>query len=101
MGQINEMLVAIMQLNEHSKAILEISQTLKKLLNNSEKEPEVKQLEFVTLEQVRAVLAEKSRAGHTDAVRGLLIKYGAKKLSEIDPEKYPLLLADAEALEDG
>jgi len=49
-------------------------------------------------EQVRAVLAEKSRDGHTAAVRALLAKYGAAKLSEITPDKYAKLLADAEAL---
>ena len=37
----------------------------------TEKKPEL------TLEEVRAVLAEKSRAGHTAAIRTLLQKYGA------------------------
>jgi len=52
----------------------------------------------VTLEQVRAVLAEKSQAGFTSEVRGLLEKYGAPKLSQIDPAHYATLLADAERL---
>lgn len=58
-------------------------------------EPEEKPL---TLEEVRAVLAEKSRAGHTAEVKELLNKHGADKLSEIDPAEYPALLADAEVL---
>ena len=53
---------------------------------------------LLTLEEVRAVLAEKSRAGHTAEVKELLNKYGADKLSEIDPSEYPALLADAEVL---
>ena len=57
----------------------------------SEKKP-------LTLEQVRAVLAEKSRAGHTSEVKALLIKHGADKLSDIDPAEYPALLAEAEVL---
>lgn len=57
--------------------------------------PEEKPL---TLEEVRMVLAEKSRAGHTAEVRALLIKHGAEKLSDIDPARYPSLLADAEVL---
>lgn len=57
--------------------------------------PEEKPL---TLEEVRAVLAEKSRAGHTAEVKALLIKHGADKLSDIDPAEYPALLADAEVL---
>ena len=52
----------------------------------------------LTLEQVRAALAEKSRAGHTSEVKALLIKHGADKLSEIAPAEYPMLLAEAEVL---
>ena len=57
-----------------------------------EKKPEL------TLEQVRAVLADKSRAGHTAAVRDLLQKYGASKLSQVDPKHYEALLKDAEVI---
>lgn len=53
------------------------------------------------LEDVRAVLAEKSRTGHTAEVRALLKKYGAAKLSEIDPAKYEALLQDAEVIGNG
>lgn len=59
--------------------------------------PEAEKPEL-TLEQVRAVLAEKSRAGHTADVRALLKKHGSSKLSSIDPAEYPALLADVEAL---
>lgn len=52
----------------------------------------------LTVEQVRAALAEKSRAGHTSEVKALLIKHGADKLSDIDPAEYPALLAEAEVL---
>ena len=61
----------------------------------AKQEPEEKPL---TLEEVRAVLAEKSRAGHTEEVRELLNKHGADKLSEIDPAEYAALLAEAEVL---
>lgn len=52
----------------------------------------------VTLEQVRAVLADKSQQGFTADVRTLLEKYGASKLSQIDPASYASLMADAESL---
>ena len=52
----------------------------------------------ITLEKVRAVLAEKSHDGYTDQVRGLLQKYGAEKLSGVDPKHYAALLKDAEVL---
>lgn len=55
----------------------------------------------IRLEDVRKVLAELSRDGKTSKVRELLIKYGANKLSEINPENYVALLDDARKLENG
>ena len=69
--------------------------TAKKDAKAAKQEPEEKPL---TLEEVRAVLAEKSRSGHTEEVRALLNKHGADKLSEIDPAEYAALLAEAEVL---
>ena len=54
----------------------------------------------VTLEEVRAVLAEKSHDGLTEQVRGLLQKYGAQKLSAIASDRYADLLRDAKELND-
>ena len=55
----------------------------------------------VTLEMVRKVLAEKSHAGYTADVKNLLRKYGADRLSQVDPDRYPDLLTDAEVIGDG
>ena len=44
------------------------------------------------------MLAERSHDGYTDQVRGLLQKYGAEKLSGVDPTNYAALLKDAEVL---
>jgi len=52
----------------------------------------------VSFEQLKAVSAAKSRK-HTDQVRALVKKYGANKLSEVDPTNYEALLADVEAIE--
>lgn len=56
--------------------------------------------ESVSLEQVRAVLAKVSQAGHTAKVRELIGQAGAGKLSEVDPAKYGWLLSRAEAMID-
>jgi len=59
-------------------------------------EPPAKQAgRQLTLVEVRSVLAEKSRNGFTDQVRGLLEKYGAPRLSEIDPARYQNLMDEA------
>lgn len=63
--------------------------------------PKSKEPKPIALEDVRAVLAEKSRAGHTAEVRELLLKHGANKLSEIDPAECPALLKEAEVLGNG
>ena len=54
----------------------------------------------LTLEEVRAVLGEKSRAGFTAEIQALLKKYGAPKLSGIDHKHYEALLKDVEVLKD-
>lgn len=52
----------------------------------------------IALETVRAKLADLSRHGHTEAVRGLITGLGVSKLSEVDPTDYAKLLASAEEL---
>lgn len=56
---------------------------------------------IITLESVRAVLAEKSRSGFTAEIKSLLGKYGASKLSEIDPDNYHDLLGEVKVLGNG
>ena len=60
--------------------------------------PKAKPAKKVSLEQVRAVLAQKSHDGMTAEVRALLQKYGAATRSAIDPECYAALLQEAEGL---
>jgi len=52
----------------------------------------------VSLEQIRAILAEKSQSGKQPEVKALITKFGAKKLTDIDPACYKELLQEAEAL---
>jgi hypothetical protein len=52
----------------------------------------------LTLEDVRKVAADKSRQGFTDEVRVLIQKYGANKLSGMDPAKYDAFLKDLEVI---
>ena len=52
----------------------------------------------LTLEDVRGVLSDIARSGNREGVKSLLEKYGASKLSAIDPNDYAALLKDAEEL---
>jgi len=52
----------------------------------------------ITVEMVRAVMADKSREGKTQEVRQLLNEFGVDKLSAIPEEKLADLLKKAEVL---
>lgn len=51
-----------------------------------------------TLEEVRGLLARKSQEGKSAEVKALIEKFGASRLSEIQPESYLALMAEAEGL---
>lgn len=61
-------------------------------------EPQTAPKPAVTLEMVRALLAQKNQEGKKEQVKALLHKYDSGKLSGVKPEDYPALLSDAEAL---
>jgi hypothetical protein len=84
------------------------TQDLKNLLGQKDTQPDLfKEQDSPTIQEppkdenplsvidVRKILAEKSRDGHTDQVRLLLQKYGADKLSAIDPAHYRNLADEA------
>ena len=52
----------------------------------------------VTLDDVRKVLAEKSRMGYKAEVKALVKKYGADKVSELPEGTYAAVLKEAEQI---
>lgn len=52
----------------------------------------------ITLEEIRAVLVAKSKLGGQEQVKALIMKYGAVKLTEVNPLDYTDLLKEAERL---
>ncbi len=107
MSKMNELSLVVEELQKCGNALIGISETLAGLFSgsdepNSKKEtPAESDVKPLGLETVRATLAEISRAGFTAEVRDLLKKYGADKLSAVDPTHYAALLADAEVLGNG
>ena len=93
MGKMSDLSITINGLRSAAGSLNEIADWLEERFSGDsvpESEP------APTLEDVRAVLAEASRNGHTAEIRALLEKYGAAKLSAIDPSHYAELLKDAE-----
>ena len=106
MSKMSELSTAVAELHKCGEALIEISQTLREIFSGDEPvndkptakpQPEPAQ-PTVTLEEVRAVLAEKSVAGHRAEVQALIREFGADKLSAVDPSRYADLKAKAEVL---
>ena len=106
MSKMSELDLCVGELRSAAQSLNTVADSLTALFSGSQPrtsvQPESKPTSKpLTLEEVRAVLAEKSRNGHTAKIRELLEKHGAAKLSEIDPQKYSALLAEAEVLGNG
>lgn len=104
MSKINDMAMTIEELRNAATAINDAANWLAQQFEGSSgtaekaEDPAAPAKPTLTLKEVRAVLADKSRAGHTAEIRALLKKYGASKLSLVDPKHYEALLREAEVL---
>ena len=102
MSKMSELAAALEELKRTGNALIDLSETLTKLFSGSDEAPvtekapqPVKEITFV---DVRKLLTEKSRSGKTEEVKALLKKYGADRLSDIKPENYAALIAEAEGM---
>lgn len=101
MSKMSELEMAVRDLRSAAATISEVASTLEALFSSPVAEqPPTPEKPAPTLEDVRAVLAEKSRMGFTAQIRSMLQAYGATKLSQIDPSHYEGILAEAEVLGD-
>ena len=105
MGKFSELELTIKDLRTAAATINDVANTLVEMFSGDPHtgdvdEPAAPAEPQLTLEQVRAVLADKSRKGPTAEIRPLPQKYGAAKLSGLDPANYKALLTDAEVLTD-
>lgn len=105
MDKISELMAEITELKHCGEVLISIFKTLTDMFSSADAEhkedsknaPKAEEKQ-ISMEKVRAVLAEKSISGHREAVKALLNKYGAEKLSEVDPTEYKALLDDAEVI---
>lgn len=105
MSKMKDLSLILDDLKHYGEALIEVSDSLREMFSEAEPDPKQEEEEEskpVTLEEVRAVLARKTRVSreNTEAIRELLLKHGAARLSEIDPNEYPSLLKEAEVIPD-
>ena len=104
MSKMNDMAMTIEELRNAAAAINDVANWLAQQFGGTPQTDEKVEVPAapakptLTLEEVRAVLADKSRAGHTAEIRELLKKYGASKLSLVDLKHYEALLREVEVL---
>lgn len=111
MGKTSELSILIGELKNCGETLIGISQGLSELFSGAaenqksdepttvtEEQSKTAEEKALTLEEVRAVLAEKSRAGFTAQIREILVKHGAEKLSAVNPSEYEALLKEVEVL---
>ena len=107
MAKMNDLSLTLDELRRCGETLIGISESLREIFSAPDPEPEPekkkkKQEKTVTFEELRGALAKKTRVSkeNTDAIRSLLQKYGASKLSDIKPEDYAVLLKEAEVIPD-
>ncbi len=94
---------SIAEIGEELKALYDFdSQDSMEDYAESEKEqqtePNPEPLKEPTFLDVRTILSSKSSLGFQEAVKALITKHGAVKLSDINPSEYSTLLKEAEEL---
>ena len=105
MSKMKDLSLTLDEMKHCGETLIGISESLREIFSTPDPEPEPEQKEpvkMVTFEELRAELAKKTRVSkeNTDAIRSLLQKYGASKLSDIKPEDYAALLKEAEVIPD-
>ena len=90
-----ETMVHAMEGNEPEAETNEAAKESKKKSKPATKDKRKSKEKQPTLEEVRAVMADKSRDGHREAVKAIITKYGANNLSSLDPKHYAEALKEA------
>ena len=98
MSRMNELSCCIADLKATAAALLSVAETLTALYSGEETVEEKPASKPITKEEVRAELASKTAAGYGAQVRALLKRFGAAQLSAVEPDNYPALLLQAQAI---
>ena len=93
MSKMSELSQVLDEMVSCGENLIQAAKALKNIFSSTEEEKK-----SVSLEDVRAVLAEKSRRGFTEEVKEIISKHGADRLSGIDPSEYESLLSEAEVI---
>ncbi len=103
MQEKQELSSIVKELRQCSKVLGKLADGLSNISKDEIPKTEIEQVEAksdISLEDVRAVLADKSRLGFTAKIKEMLKSFGANKLSDVSPSDYDELLNLAKELKD-
>ena len=103
MGKMSDLDLQIKELRSCGETILEIANTLAEMFSSQAEDTPPKavpkeKLKTPAFEEVRHRMTVIAQAGYSAEVKALITKYGARKLSDIDPSQFEGLLKEADAL---
>jgi len=104
MSKTNEVAQALEELVSCAEGMISAVNAIRELLSSEKALPaepaETESVEEKTYEyiDVRRACSEKSGNNHTAAVKALIAKYGAEKLSDVKESDYPALMRDLEEI---
>ena len=109
MGKMNELSAILDSTVECGNSLIKAANALKDFYSSTEDAKEVKE-EVVasvepektySMEEVRAILSAKSKAGYREQVKALITKRGVDNLTKLDPSEYASLVKEVEELANG
>lgn len=100
MGKMSDLDLQIKELRSCGETIIGIANTLAGMFSSgtAEDTPPKEKPKTPAFEEVRHRMTVIAQAGYSAEVKALITKYGARKLSDIDPSRYEELLKEADAL---
>lgn len=112
MAKISELELVIRDLHTAAATIKDVADTLTEMFSNTTAEEVVaeapvavahEEKQPLTYDQVSPILTDISRMSkaHSRKLRDVVRKFGATKLSEVDPQYYEAILAEAEVIRNG
>ena len=104
MSRMSELDAVITELRKAGEAVVRAADAIREAFSGAEDQPTASQeteqyaVKTYSLEDVRAALLQKTRAGFKDAVKELLHAHGAERLPDIDPSEYSAIMSEAEGI---
>lgn len=98
MSRTNDLAILLDDFQAAVDTVQDIARQIRSMFTNTAKQETEVAAEPIRFEDLRGLCAQKSREGHTAEIREIITGFGAKKLSEIEPNLYAEVQKKVEAI---